>query len=113
MEIKSELISNLQDLSDEKLLRKCTHSKTQNNNKSSNAVIWKKCLKFVYCFKKILKLGLYSSVLDSNEECSGIKPIFNTFGCQSAKFLGNSLRKHDLKPLDLMRKKSTLSGMIQ
>ena len=47
------------------------------------------------------------------EEVLCIRPTFNRFGFQNAKLLENTLRKHDLKRLEEMRKKSTQSGIIQ
>ena len=36
------------DLSNDELLKKCLHGKTQNNNESINNVIWKRCPKYIY-----------------------------------------------------------------
>ena len=46
------------DLSDENLLSKCLHGKTQNNNESINNVIWKRCPKDINVGRKTLEFGV-------------------------------------------------------
>ena len=50
------------DLSQESLLRKCLHGKTQNQNESYNALIWERLPKGTYVSITQLRLGSYDAV---------------------------------------------------
>ena len=51
-------------LSDEKLLSKCLHGKTQNNNESLNGLLmWKHCPKDVFVGHATLELGVASAII--------------------------------------------------
>ena len=50
------------DLSDDKLLNKCLHGKTQNANESFNAMIWDRVPKSRYCGFAKMELGIYDAV---------------------------------------------------
>ena len=50
-------------LSDEKLLSKCLHGKTQNNNESLNGLMWKRCPKDVFVGRATLELGVASAII--------------------------------------------------
>ena len=54
-------------LSDDKLLEKCMHRKTQNNNECLNMVIWKRCPKDVYVGQHTLEMGVCSAILSFND----------------------------------------------
>ena len=43
--IRDKIKPVFRDLSDDRLLSKCFHGKTQNNNEAINSVIWKRCPK--------------------------------------------------------------------
>ena len=49
-------------LSDDNLLQKCLHGKTQNNNESLNGLLWKRCPKDVFVGRVTLELGVASAV---------------------------------------------------
>ena len=51
------------DLSDDNILSKWLHGKTQNNNELINNVIWKRCLKDVNVGRKTLELDVASAVM--------------------------------------------------
>ena len=55
------------ELSDENLLSKCLHGKTQNSNESINGVIWKGCPKDVFVGWKVLEMGVASAVISFND----------------------------------------------
>ena len=55
------------ELSDENLLSKCLHGKTQNSNESINGVIWKRCPKDVFVGRKVLEMGVASAVISFND----------------------------------------------
>ncbi|XP_068084596.1 uncharacterized protein [Anabrus simplex] len=54
-------------LTDQNLLRKCLHGKTQNPNESFNSVIWSRIPKTVFVVKDTLNLGVYDAVVSFND----------------------------------------------
>ena len=62
-------------LSDDKLLEKCMHRKTQNNNECLNMVIWKRCPKDVYVGQNALEMGVCSAILSFNDGISSIVSV--------------------------------------
>lgn len=54
------------DLSDDKLLKKCLHGKTQNANESFNGMIWNRIPKTRYCGLSKLELAVYDAVAHFN-----------------------------------------------
>ena len=64
-------------LSDDNLLQKCLHGKTQNNNESLNGLIWKRCSKDVFVGRVTLELSITSAVIAFNDGLSGIIEVFN------------------------------------
>ena len=57
----------IRELSDENLLSKCLHGKTQNSNEFINGVIWKRCPKDVFVGRKVLEMGVASAVIFFND----------------------------------------------
>ena len=57
------MLSNInpvfEELSDDKLLRKCLHGKTQNQNESYNSTIWHRILKSIFVSATTFQLGVY------------------------------------------------------
>ena len=64
------------DLPNETLLKKCLHGYTQNNKEAINSVIWKKCPKDVFVFKKVLEIAVASATIKFNDGSNGLKPVF-------------------------------------
>eukprot|EP00795_Rhopilema_esculentum_P001535 gene1535-15984_t len=54
-------------LSQESLLKKCLHGKTQNQNESFNRVIWDRIPKSTYVGRDVFELGVYDAVAHFNE----------------------------------------------
>ena len=50
-------------LSENNLLQKCLHGKTQNQNESLNGMVWQRIPKEIYVGRETLELGLYDAVL--------------------------------------------------
>ena len=79
-------------LSEDELLQKCLHGKTQNQNESFNGLIWQRIPKEVFVGKDLLELGLFDAVAHFNmgsqsalqlHEALGIKPgAFTMKGCE-------------------------------
>ena len=74
------------ELSNDELLKKCLHGKTQNANEALNNIIWTKCPKNIYVEKDVLELGVNSAVLEFNEGPSGIHSVLNHFSIKSGIF---------------------------
>ena len=66
LEIVMKLKPIFAELSDESLLEKCLHGKTQNQNESFSSVIWDRIPKTRYASLKQLELGVYDTVADFN-----------------------------------------------
>ena len=64
--VRDKIMPVFQDLSSEKLLRKCLHGNTQNNNEGLNAFIWKRLPKDVFVGRHVLQMGVCSAVLQFN-----------------------------------------------
>ena len=74
-------------MSDDNLLQKCLHGKTQNNNESLNGLIWKRCPKEVFVGCVILELGVASAVIAFNDGLSGIIEVFNKLNIKTRDIL--------------------------
>lgn len=81
-----------QDLSNDDLLRKCLHGKTQNQNEAFNALIWERLPKTKYVSLTNLKLGTYDAIAHFNigrkssclimEKLGMIPGRYTTKGCE-------------------------------
>ena len=91
--IKKEVEPIFKDLSSEVLLSKCLDGLTQNNNKSLNALIWKKCPKDLYVSRNIIEIGVASAVLESNNGTQGIRKIYENAGLHFGKFITAACKK--------------------
>ncbi|GFX00333.1 uncharacterized protein TNCV_1273271 [Trichonephila clavipes] len=67
-------------LCDKKLLKKCLHGKTQNNNENFNNVLWSVLPKEIFVHKKTLFWGSYMAVILYNSGYLGLLPVFNYLG---------------------------------
>ena len=47
-----------EELSDDNLLRKCTHGQTQNSNEGLNSIMWSRCPKNIFIHKASFELGV-------------------------------------------------------
>jgi len=59
-------------LSDDDLLKRCLHGKTQNANESINGMIWKRCPKDVFVSKETIEMAVASAVIGFNEGAKGM-----------------------------------------
>ena len=75
-----------QDLSDQKLLSKCLHCKTQNSNESFNAMIWNRAPKTGFVDFNSLKLATLDALLAFNEGHSPKLQIFKSLGFNAGLF---------------------------
>ena len=73
-------------LSDDKLLEKCMHRKTQNDNECLNMVIWKRCPKDVYVGQHTLEMGVCSAILSFNDDISSIVSVMENYGLYAGHY---------------------------
>lgn len=99
-----------QRLTEDGLLQKCLHGKTQNQNESFNGMIWQRIPKAVYVGKDLLELGLFDAVAHFNMGSQTILQLFKalgiTPGAYTAKFC-SVLDKDRLNVADRQAKEKT------
>ena len=84
-------------LSDDKLLERCLHGKTQNNNECLNGVIWKRCSKDVYVGQQTLEMGVNSAVISFNEGMNSILKVMQHYGMSEGYFTNRYCNNKDAK----------------
>ena len=93
------------DLSNESLLLKCLHGKTQNTNESIN-IIWTKCPQNIYVERNVLEMGVASAVINFNDGNCGISNVFINAGMQAGYFTKMFCLKKDESRIQRMDKKT-------
>ena len=94
-------------VSDDNLLQKCLHGKTQSNNESLNGLIWKHCPKDVFVGRITLELGVASAVIAFNDGLSGIIEVFNKLNIKPRTFCKKYCGFKDEKRITQMDRKSS------
>ena len=94
------------DLSNESLLLKCLHGKTQNTNESINNIIWTKCPQNIYVERNVLEMGVASAVINFNDGNCGILNVFTNDGMQAVYFTKMFCLKKDESRIQRMDKKT-------
>ena len=82
-------------LSDDTLLSKCLHGKTQNNNESLNGVIWKRCPQDFFVGRTTVELSVASAVISFNEGASGIIKVLKKLNVTPDSFTVDYCTKRD------------------
>ena len=95
------------DLSNDKLLEKCLHGKTQNNNESINNLILKRCPKDVYVGRTVLEIGTPSAVINFNEGFQGMLKVFKELGINPGEDCVNFSEKKDSNRIEQTERKAT------
>ena len=75
------------ELSDESLLQKCLHGKTQNQNKLFNGVIWQRIPKDVRVNKVTFELGVYDAVSHFNNGYIATLKTYKEIGLNSGYYI--------------------------
>ena len=91
-------------LSDDSLLSRCLHGKTQNNNESLNGMTWQRCSKEIYVGHTVLEMAISSVVLSFNCGFSGILHVMEHYGLRLDIFVRPSAKK-ETDRIQLMNKK--------
>ena len=73
------LLPIFKDLSDDELLEKCLHGKTQNCNEALNNIIWTKCPKNIFVERNVLEIGVNSATIEFNDGPKGIYKVLSHF----------------------------------
>ena len=95
------------DLSDDKLLKKCLHGQTQNNNESLNGVIWKRFPNDVFVGRSTLEMGDASAVISFNDGRSGILKVIENLSMNPGENCFRYCNEKDNTRIKEMEKKST------
>ena len=94
------------NLSDDRLLSKCLHGKTQNINEAINSVIWKRCPKDVFAARQTLELGVSAAVISYNDGASGLLNIFHLIKIKPGIFCEQDCTQTDKNRVEKMELKS-------
>ena len=94
MQLIAKLKPEYARLSEDSLLEKCLHGKTQNQNEALNGI--QQCVpKEVYVGREILETGLYDAVAYFNIGSSAILKLFDALGFPAGKFTETGCRQMD------------------
>ena len=86
LHVIAELKPIFAKLSEDDLLRKCLHGKTQNQNESFNRVIWDRVPKSHYVGRDIFEVGVYDAVAHFNEGSIATCLVLEKLGLQKGFF---------------------------
>ena len=93
-------------LSENNLLQKCLHGKTQNQNESLNGMVWQRIPKEIYVGRETLELGLYDAVSYFNIGSISIIKLFQALGIPSGKYTEEGCRLQDQLRVNIAQHKS-------
>lgn len=94
------------ELTNENLMKKCTHGQTQNQNESFNAIIWKRVSKDEYVGRRVFEIGVNDAASHFNigniatirtYKHLGMEPgTYTKLGCSllNVSRVKNSIRHH-------------------
>ena len=93
-------------LSNEKLLSKYLHGKTQNNNESLNRLSGKRCSKDVVVGCTTLELDVASAIISFNHGLGGVLKMFSKLNISPGKYAEKHCLEKDSDQINLMERKS-------
>lgn len=85
-EIAREMVPLYNRLSQRDLLERCSRMKTQNNNESFNALVWKRCPKVEFASLKTVECAVALAVLEFNLGPRGIEEALLEMGIQPGSY---------------------------
>ena len=74
------ILSIIQDLQADKLLKKCLHRETQIGNEALNSIIWSRVPKKNFVGKNVLEMGVHSAVIHCNDGTNGVLNVLMYYG---------------------------------
>lgn len=83
-------------LADEKLLKRCLHGKTQNQNESFNSCIWQRVPKTVFVGAQTIKIGVLDSVICFNDGCYSRVHVMKAMDIEPGENMKSGLKKLDI-----------------
>ena len=93
-------------LSNEKLLSKYLHGKTQNNNESLNRLRGKRCPKDVVVGCTTLEFDVASAIISFNHGLGGVLKVFSELNISPGKYTEEHCLEKDNDQINLMERKS-------
>ena len=100
-------------LSDNVLLEKCLHGRTQNVNESFNSFVWKRTPKDVFIGKLVFDMAVASAVLAFNDGATGILCIMKKIGLHVGHFNLSLSHKADLVRITGMEYKDSAGQKVR
>ena len=100
-------------LSDNELLEKCLHGRTQNFNEAFNAFVWKRAPKDVFVGKSVLDIAVAYAVVAFNDGAAGIINIMDKIGLYAGHFNIAASQSADLIRIVAGNYKSSEKAMIR
>ena len=82
-------------LSDDQLLKKCLHGRTQNLNESFNRMIWDRVPKATYIGKDLLDIGIYDAVIHFNNGAIAYQKVLQAMGIEPGRFTAKHCQELD------------------
>jgi hypothetical protein len=95
-----------QRLTDNSLLEKCLHGKTQHQDEALNTVIWQIIPKEVFVHRDSLEIGVYDAVLHFNIGCDAIVELFKSMNIPAGKYTEFACHTEDKSYVSLAQYKS-------
>ena len=108
--VKQTITPIITDLSNDNLLKKCTHGQTQNVNEALHSIIWQKCPQQVYCSRLVIEIGTASAVLNFNDGAKGICNVLLKMGMNSRKNMIDGIRRKDVRRIKDSQRNASDSG---
>ena len=99
LEVVKHVKPIFQELSNDELLNKCLHGKTQNQNEAFNGMIWNRLPKTTYVGFDQLKLGVFDAVATMNIGYKAVTNLFEKLGLKAGKYTTTGCKKLNLKRL--------------
>ena len=94
------------DLSSRKLLEKCVHGKTQNNNECLNKLIWDRCSKEYFVGVETVEEACFSAVSHFNDGRKSILNLFESLHIDPGRFTREQSSNQDSSRLRSSARKS-------
>ncbi len=108
--VKEAITPVFTDLSNDDLLKKCTHGQTQYVNESLHGLIWQKCPKQVYCSRHTMEIGTASAVINFNDGAKGICKVLLKLGINPGKNMIDGIRRRDSRRVNDSQRQASDKG---
>ena len=89
------------------LLSRCLEGTTQNPNEAFNQIVWQKCPKKTFVSKKVLEIGVFSSIMNYNDGLLSFADFFEKLKLVPGDYFTARALSKDTQRVQTMDKKST------